>query len=1056
MRKSSNRNSNASINDNLSSSHEEFKALKGINSDQISFKQRRSSSVYHSSFERPKILHYESASNRSTTRHSISSTDSPEDIKKFILSLSKADINQRDIFGRTLLHLAVSYGQYDLVATILEHPHIDPTLQDFENGWTALHRAFYNGYILCAVMLLEKSYECIAMRDRCKQRPLDLLQVSSVSKELPVPKNWSSNIGGSHLLAFGANTNHTLGFADYDNRAFAQVVELRRDNELYSHELVKSLTVDSNFLDVDSTDDSHASDDDDLLANFSTIPSSPRLKFRTVRIKDIQISKLHSAVVTTDPTNNLLICGLALGGRLGLGPDSGTTQYTFQAIPRFNKTKVLSVALGLDHTLALTPQGVFSWGSNQFGQLGTNVEMSKDSESPTQYMPRKVNSDFGLDRIQGVAASQYHSVAFTDTQLYFWGKNIGQMGSLPTQDLWQTKRNPICDDGGVIVPLPQVFPHLPSPVQMVAACDIATICLLFNSHVWVFMNGGHFRVQFPFKSAPSNDFEHYQPTRRITNAKIVKISCSPKGAVCALDDHGAIYAFSLSKHYIEPTRLDEYVKANQIAKSLKVSVVWDPKLMNLGACDADIADDESIIVCTVEGSVWKRIKRSKAFKGPQVGQIDITINDGKKKYHYERVPYLNKVFQVRCDRLFSDFAAIRDDDGLKYLTLDETDISDDLANIVPFAHRNDLQMQAQYLAKFSKRRLSQSFNRQKKQKDTVDLLLQDDVQYTVGRSLLTTTQLIESNILRKFSSDALNHLSDFKTSPFKNYFGNIANTRYYDMAITFAGSDTCIPVHKFMLLARIPILRSLFDGQVHSITGLKNLEIIYDSNSTPDFQFGKLIFSEDMQEIAVKVMIYYTYTDKYIKPWDKWVPPEGIRQNRAYEDFHRLITALDLQSIRYSLNSSNGPVNNLGKDLLKMLHEVEDSSMLLNSNVNIVLADGSLKLHSYILSARSAYFATVLSERWALSEKFDQTHGEYSINLSHISIDIFDVVVKYIYGDELINCFDNIGEKFEAPKHFVAFVLRVMNVASELTLVKLFQACEVILADFSKFNVHIR
>lgn len=1048
MKRSSNRNSNASINDLSSILPEEPKALKAVNSDQTHSSQRRSSSIYASSADRPKGLHFD-PQNRPTSKLPLSSSHPLEDIRQFILSIPKSTINQRDIFGRTLLHIAVSNGQFDFVQVLLEHPHIDLTLQDFESGWTALHHAFYNGHILCAVALLEKNYECITIKDRCKQRPFDLLRINPVTQDFPLLKSWTPSIGGSHLLTFGSNTNHTLGFADPDNRTFPQVVELRRDNVQYSQDLLKLHTLDRNHQGDNSSDCSEFDHDDDDLADFSFDPSSPRLKFRAIRIKDVQTSKLHSAVITTDPTNNLLICGLATGGRLGLGPDSAATQFTYQAVPRFNNSKVLTVALGLDHTLALTSAGVYSWGSNQFGQLGTNIEMSKDSESPAQYMPRKVNSDFGLDKIHGIAASQYHSVVFTDTQLYFWGKNIGQMGSLPSQDLWQSKKNPPCADGGVIVPYPQVFPHLTSPVQMVSACDIATICLLQNSNVWVFMNGGHFRVQFPFKSAPTGDFEHFQPTRRSINAKIVKIACSPKGAVCALDSHGVVYTFSLLKHFIEPNHLDETVKANQITKSLKVKVVWDPKILNLAACDADIADDESVIVCTIEGSAWKRIHKGKTSKATQPGQIEITILSDKKKYHYERIPFINKVYQVRCDRLFSSFAAIRDDDGLKYLTLDETDISDDLANIVPFAKNFELQMQAQYLAKFSKRRLGRTFNRQKKQKDTLDLLLQNDLQFTVGRSLLSTSKLVETHTLREFSTSPLRCLSDISSNKFENYFDTQANIRCYDMAVTFANSTICIPVHRFVLLARIPMIKQLLDDPASSISGLRNLEITCDPTPSSSFKFGKLIFSDDIQEIAVRVLLYYAYTDKYIKPWDDWVPPQGIRKNRAYEDFHRLITALDLNDIKYSLNDSRGPVMNLGRDLLRLLQSEEIPDKYKSSNVKIILKDGSSDLHSFILSSRSAFFATVISERWTLPEKTSSS-SKFTIKLAHIPCQIFDIVVKYLYGDELMKVFDDIGAIFQAPKHFVSFVIRVLDVASELTLVKLFQACEVILADFSK------
>lgn len=977
-----------------------------------------------------------SASQIQSPQHIYSVATPDAELKDYIAGLSKQEVNQTDLFGRTLLHIAASTGQYQLVEALLEHPGIDPSIQDLENGWTPLHRACYNGYIMCAIMLIANNYDCLFIKDRCRQRPFDLLPINLSPLDLAVTNHWNPNIGGSHLLKFGLNTNHILGFADPDNRAFPQVVELRRDTSVYSTELMKKRNSDINNAESSSTDESD--DDEELATGFPLKETSPRLKFQNVRIKDVQISKFHSAVITTDPTNNLLICGLATGGRLGLDSDITTTQYTYKAVPRFNTTKVLSVSLGLDHTLALTSQGVYSWGSNQYGQLGTNSE-----DLSPQLMPRKINSDFGLEEVKGIAASQYHSVAFTDKSIYFWGKNIGQMGSLPGQDLWQSsKKNLVCEDGGIIVPYPQIFPHLPSPVKMLTACDIATVCLLQNSSVWVFMNGGHFRVLFPFNTLSPKDFELYRTPETGINRRIFHISCSEKGAVCAIDDHGTVYSFLLAKHYIEPSQLDESVKASHIAKVLKVNTVWTPRGVNDAACDADIGDDGQVILCTLQGTVWKRIQRSKAYAtSTPTQQMDITTSDGKKKYHYERVPFLNKAYQVRCDRLFSSFAVIRDDDGLKYLTLDETSISNDFANLVSFENPTGLHMQAKYLARFSHRRARHSFNRQKKQHDSHTSLLQADMQFTKGRSLLTTNELVEINSLREFSTNAAKCLCSTTHNSFDTYFDNTPNTRLYDLAVVCSSSETCIPVHRYIMISRIPKLFSLIKGEISEITGLMNFRVTYDPTPSKHFKYGKLTISDDVHELAIKVLIYYLYTDKYIKPWDDWVPLEGVRKNKPYEDFNRVITALNMDSIRYLQGSS---VNNLGVSLLGSL-EVAAFKDYLDTDVEILLENGSVNLHSYILQSRSAYFATVLSERW------NNKASPVTINLQHIKKDVFDIIINYIYGDEHITSFDNIGEKFSTPKEFVNFVVKVLDTAAELTLLRLFQGCEVILADMSKW-----
>ena len=204
-----------------------------------------------------------SASQIQSPQHIYSVATPDAELKDYIAGLSKQEVNQTDLFGRTLLHIPASTGQYQLVEALLEHPGIHPSIQDLENGWTPLHRACYNGYIMCAIMLIANNYDCLFIKDRCRQRPFDLLPINLSPLDLAVTNHWNPNIGGSHLLKFGLNTNHILGFADPDNRAFPQVVELRRDTSVYSTELMKKRNSDINNAESSSTDES---DDDEELA----------------------------------------------------------------------------------------------------------------------------------------------------------------------------------------------------------------------------------------------------------------------------------------------------------------------------------------------------------------------------------------------------------------------------------------------------------------------------------------------------------------------------------------------------------------------------------------------------------------------------------------------------------------------------------------------------------------------------------------------------------------------------------------------------------------------
>ena len=63
------------------------------------------------------------------------------------------------ILGQTLLHhiaSSTSEQAIEFASALIEHPLIDLYLQDYENGWTALHRAFYFGNVTIARLILER------------------------------------------------------------------------------------------------------------------------------------------------------------------------------------------------------------------------------------------------------------------------------------------------------------------------------------------------------------------------------------------------------------------------------------------------------------------------------------------------------------------------------------------------------------------------------------------------------------------------------------------------------------------------------------------------------------------------------------------------------------------------------------------------------------------------------------------------------------------------------------------------------------------------------------
>ncbi|KAL3650797.1 hypothetical protein CASFOL_007200 [Castilleja foliolosa] len=90
-----------------------------------------------------------------------------------------------------------------------------------------------------------------------------------------------------------------------------------------------------------------------------------------------------------------------------------------------NSRKVISIAAGESHTLALTGDGkVYSWGRGTFGRLGTGSEEDRHFPVRVRFFGSEDERDEKLKIIE-VAAGAYHSLALADDgSVWGWGYNI--------------------------------------------------------------------------------------------------------------------------------------------------------------------------------------------------------------------------------------------------------------------------------------------------------------------------------------------------------------------------------------------------------------------------------------------------------------------------------------------------------------------------------------------------------------------------------------------------------------------------------------------------------
>ncbi|KAL9677304.1 hypothetical protein QQ045_005532 [Rhodiola kirilowii] len=146
-------------------------------------------------------------------------------------------------------------------------------------------------------------------------------------------------------------------------------------------------------------------------------------RFPGTYIKGIACGGRHSAVITD--AGALLTFGWGLYGQCGQGSTDDELSPT--CVSSLLGIRIQEVAAGLWHTVCISADGdVYSFGGNQFGQLGTGVDQA-------EVLPRLLDaSSIENTRVKGVSCGARHSAVITEEgQVFCWGWNkYGQIEAL--------------------------------------------------------------------------------------------------------------------------------------------------------------------------------------------------------------------------------------------------------------------------------------------------------------------------------------------------------------------------------------------------------------------------------------------------------------------------------------------------------------------------------------------------------------------------------------------------------------------------------------------------
>ncbi len=966
--------------------------------------------------------------------------------------LTRADVNAKDAYGRTLLHHAASSSRANglgFVEALLQIPFIDLYAQDLESGWTPLHRALYHGNINIARTLMLRDTNdlteyatnvahhvvggLIKIKDHEGNSPFEVFTLTIASRDLQhssiaIPtlnaEDTSSvnsidvddpdaadrasrrlvkprvNLLGDEVFAFGSNKNLNLGLGDEDDRQFPEPVTLSRPEQLLCR-----LHIDAQARRLKEFESQDLPSDQIMAEGRGALPAVVRNQ--RIVIQEVVMSKLHTAVITNDPESNVYVCGFGPGGRLGTGDESTRFSYVCLQTGGLSKRRVVVIALGQDHSIAVCEQGeVFTWGSNKFGQLGYTLPHSSHNakDNPMQLTPRQLFGSMKKEMIIGAAASSIHSIIFTSFAIYTFGKNDGQLG-LMDADARSLAMQMVPRRVGVSI--------LQSPILMVSAIDRATTILLDSHEVVVLTHYGWTKVVFQLEGFTNYFLNGSSATRYDPAGNFISKIINGGNTICAMSTIGEVFTVDVSKK-TDPLPTNQSTTNPSKARNAlpQPSKLWSIGKSHMAARDVAVGQDGSIILCTISGSVWRKEKRAK-FKETSAKKADARMKD----YKFARIPNISRAVGVRSNA-YGAYIAIRKDCNVtrQQIIVEQQSIWDTLFNMLTFGDlasaTNDEDSDTENpRPRFWTRRTSVSSPAHVKQAILVSANVESQVQKLVSKH----EPLAESQ---------------------------------YDLWITSTASDVRIPAHSFLVKARSPVLRhalaEFHKSYYFSIPDVMSIEYGPDGHIHLIFQ-GADFFT-------VLNYVFYIYTENIVDVWHhtQRKPRMASRYRQVRTELMKIGGSLEMGCLERAARVMTEPARCLHYD---MELAFKDPDFFTDADVRIELAnDSEVPAHSALLSRRCPFFEGLFIGRaggsWLSSrrDRVEEVSDVVRVDLKHVEEQIFEMVLRHIYADTGEELFDDVVTA--DLDEFIDVIIEVMAVSNELMLDRLTQVCQKMLGQY--------
>lgn len=908
-------------------------------------------------------------------------TDNAPNLKK----LTKDELLTRDVFGRTVLHVSILLNDPESLNQLTKNPNFKFILHacDYENGWNCMHYIIFYKRLQCFNVLILYLHTSLG-----------------------------------NLFAPNGALIELLKCKDRCGCTCMQLV----DHDLSMvHQLPEYIDIHDKFN----------------WGSKSKIGSNLKLLLSTEKFQGDD----EQDVDELEPADGILggsdiyVVGCNSNNQLGLGDSKDRSQplklfddaFIHEQndseilAERFSKPKYKQMVISKNHAAIVTVDGdVFTCGVGSRGRLGHG---SDDLTSSFKF--KRV--EFFLHELKmvlDIAISNNHSIALTsDGDVYTWGMNgFNQLGvNTPS-----TKTiNSYLDDWIATPTLVagELRKNKTKKLLGIGVSKVHSVTWTKNEMYFWGLNVGQMGIQ-----RIRNDVEvklhdesvkgEVQTSPRITSLRDeIKCVSTTELCTCVVTVLNDIHIYYNFQHYklpkvpvkglgdknfdlFKPRRLTEGTVITKIitrGPTNSMILLSNGSILSFSLNTDDVKNTKYVNVWKPQNEDMKVVDFDMGTDGSVVlctkaGTVFLKLNQSTQrrnsmsgavlpilvnKHKFKKIENVNRIVQVTCDSKFLSFGFIRNEIESLPMELQVNDFVIDVRQLSPMSELDLYRKQDQLMG------------------DGDGVIGGDSDEFDL--SLLQA----ELYLSQKFQSQSDN-------------FNNLE--KLCDASVKLG--DERIQFHKDFLQNVSSKFSELIANDGNELVG-KQFRAKWSSAESC------LEVVSETKPLSVFLFIQSVYMGTKVDPWSSFGSRLKVPKNLklVFDEFDELCSLFQV---------SFGP-KQLRRGFTNMLSASTGS-------VKFDLKDGEMFAHAYLLRVRSAFFETILSERWGISSLmvFDFT------GLTKAQMEI---VLRHLYGVEDKDLLNSYNFKFAETETFVKEALEMIEIADELLLFQLKAVFEVAVAE---------